>query len=82
MNFKDFVDKIDDIYREIKKLRVLTGNPSYTPEKYKVAIPTRPKAGYFGTFETEVEDIKMGIDWDDGTIFIIPKRMLDEVNNK
>lgn len=71
MNFKEFVDKIDEIYDELKRRKLLTHNSiAYNPESWKVKIKTAPKEGYFGTFCINVKDVTMGIDWDDGTIFI------------
>ena len=58
MNFKDFVNKIDEIYDELKRRKLLTHNSvAYNPENWKVKILTVPKSGYFGTFCVNVKDI-------------------------
>lgn len=37
MNFKDFVNKIDEIYDELKRRKLLTNNSvAYNPENWKV----------------------------------------------
>ena len=39
MNFKDFVNKIDEIYDELKRMKLLTNNSAfYNPENWKVNI--------------------------------------------
>lgn len=81
MNFKDFVNKIDEIYDELKRRKLLTNNSVfYNPENWKVKILTVPKSGYFGTFYVNVKDINIGIDWNDGKILISSEEPLYEEN--
>lgn len=81
MNFKDFVNKIDEIYDELKRRKLLTHNSvAYNPENWKVKILTVPKSGYFGTFCVNVKDINIGIDWNDGKILISSEEPLYEEN--
>lgn len=83
MNFKEFVDKIDEIYDDLKRRKLLTNNSiAYNPVNWKVKKKTSPKDGYFGTFCVDVKDIKIGIDWDEGKIFIISDVPLYEEEQK
>ena len=79
MNFKDFVDKIDEIDNELKRRKMLTNNSiAYNPVNWKVKIKTAPKSGYFGTFTVDVSDISIGFDWDEGNIIISANKSLYE----
>ena len=83
MNFKEFVDKIDKIYDDLRKRKLLTNNSiAYDPANWKVKIKTEPKPGYFGTFCVDVKDISLGIDWNEGKIFIISDVPLYEEEQK
>lgn len=83
MNFKEFTDKIDEIYNEIARRKLLTGNSvAYNPENWQVKIKTEPKPGYFGTFCVDVKDINIGIDWDEGKILISSTTPLYEEEQK
>lgn len=79
MNFKDFVDKIDEIDNELKRRKILTNNSiAYNPANWKVKIKTMPKSGYFGTFSVDVSNISIGFDWDEGNILITSAEPLYE----
>lgn len=83
MNFKEFTDKIDEIYNEIARRKLLTGNSiAYNSENWQVKIKTAPKPGYFGTFCVDVKDINIGIDWDEGKILISSTTPLYEEEQK
>lgn len=83
MNFKEFVDKIDEIYDNLKRRKLLTNNSiAYNPANWKVKIKTAPKSGYFGTFCVDVKDINIGFDWDEGKILITSDVPLYEEEQK
>ena len=76
MNFKEFVDKADEIWKILQERHLTTLNPFYKPENWKVKILTIPKAGYFGTFSVPLDNMSVGIDWDDGCILLSSKEPL------